>query len=202
MWGQMAQADTLAQSNTYRIAVQAQYDALAQGAKDANLLNQAFVTGNINLGVAMAKSLADAAINERKVATDKAAATQLAADNAAAAKALAEETRITKIVDAEIAKAAEKVNTETEFNLQILKNDDDKTQKAMQFIANQEEAKNRYREKVSTMPDVTKEAQATMINTNNTAVDNRTNEIIKGWATQYQLENTDAAKTSTALLTA
>lgn len=202
MWGQMAQADTLSQSNTYKIAVQAQYDALAQGAKDANLLNQAFVTGNINLGAAMAKSLVDAAINERKVATDKAAATQLAADNAAAAKALAEETRITKIVDAEIAKAAEKVKTETEFNLQILKNDDDKTQKAMQFIANQEQDKNSFREKIMAAADIKTEAKATIINTNDTAIDNRTNEIIKGWVTQYQLENTDAAKTSTALLTA
>lgn len=202
MWGQMAQADTLSQSNTYRIAVQAQYDALAQGAKDANLLNQAFVTGNINLGIAMAKSLADAAINERKVATDKAAATQLAADNAAAAKALAEETRITKIADAQIAKAAEKVKTETEFTLESLKNDNKIMEQARQFIANQEEAKNRYREKVSTMPDVRKEAQATMINTNNLMVDNATLNRLKGWGVQTELENSDAAKTSTALLTA
>lgn len=202
MWGQMAQADTLAQSNTYRIAVQAQYDALAQGAKDANLLNQAFVTGNINLGVAMAKSLADAAINERKVATDKAAATQLAADNAAAAKALAEETRITKIADAEIAKAAEKVKTETDFTLESLKNDNKIMEQARQFIANQEADKNSFREKVMVMPDVTKEAQATMINTNNLMVDNATLNRLKGWGVQTELENSDAAKTSTALLTA
>ena len=52
------------------------------------------------------------------------------------------------------------------------------------------------------MPDVTKEAQATMINTNNLAVDNRTNEVINGFATEFQLKNSDAAKTSTALLTA
>jgi hypothetical protein len=202
MWGEMAQADTLAQSNTYRIAVQAQYDALAQGAKDANLLNQAFVTGNINLGIAMAKSLSDAAIAERKVATDKAAATQLAADNAAAAKALAEETRITKIADAEIAKAAEKVKTETEFTLESLKNDNKIMEQARQFIANQEADKNSFREKVMVMPDVKKEAQATMINTNNLMVDNATLSRLKGWGVQTELENSDAAKTSTALLTA
>lgn len=202
MWGQMAQADTLSQSNTYKIAVQAQYDALAQGAKDANLLNQAFVTGNINLGAAMAKSLVDAAINERKVATDKAAATQLAADNAAAAKALAEETRITKIADAQIAAAAEKLKTEREFNLEVFKNDNKITEQARQFIANQEEAKNRFNADVTKMADIKPEAKATMINTNNLAVDNRTNEIIKGFATEFQLKNSDAAKTSTALLTA
>lgn len=202
MWGQMAQADTLSQSNTYKIAVQAQYDALAQGAKDANLLNQAFVTGNINLGAAMAKSLVDAAINERKVATDKAAATQLAADNAAAAKALAEETRITKIADAQIAAAAEKLKTEREFNLEVFKNDNKITEQARQFIANQEEAKNRFNADVTKMADIKPEAKATMINTNNLAIDNRTNEIIKGFATEFQLKNSDAAKTSTALLTA
>lgn len=202
MWGQMAQADTLSQSNTYRIAVQAQYDALQKGADSANLLNNAFVTGNINLGIAMAKSITDAAINERKVATDKAAATQLAADNAAAAKALAEETRITKIADAEIAKAAEKIKTETEFTLESLKNDNKILEQARQFIANQEADKNSFREKVMVMSDVKAEAKATMINTNNLTVDNATLNRLKGWGVQTELENSDAAKTSTALLTA
>jgi len=202
MWGQMAQADTLAQSNTYRIAVQAQYDALAQGAKDANLLNQAFVTGNINLGIAMAKSLVDAAINERKVATDKAAATQLAADNAEAARKLAEETRITKIADAEIAKAKAKQDADIDLTLKSFEADQKKLSEARQFIANQEADKNSFREKVMGMADVKTEAKATMINTNDLTVDARTLSTLQSWGVQDALEKSDAAKTSTTLLTA
>ena len=104
--------------------------------------------------------------------------------------------------DAQIAAAAEKLKTEREFNLEVFKNDNKITEQARQFIANQEEAKNRFNADVTKMADIKPEAKATMINTNNLAVDNRTNEIIKGFATEFQLKNSDAAKTSTALLTA
>jgi hypothetical protein len=202
MWGQMAQADSLAQSNTYRIAVQAQYDALKQGATDANLLNRAFIEGNIDLGVAMRKSLVDAAVAERKVATDKAAASQLASDNAEAARKLAEETRITKIADAEIAKAKAKQDADIDLTLKSFEADQKKLSEARQFMANQEADKNSFREKVSTMADVKPEAKATMINTNNLTVDARTLSTLQSWGVQDALEKSDAAKTSTALLTA
>jgi hypothetical protein len=201
MWGQMAQADTLSQSNTYRIAVQAQYEALKQGAADANLLNRAFVEGNIDLGVAMAKSLADAAATERKAAIDKAAASQLASDNAEAARKLAEETRITKIADAEIAKAKAKQDADIDLTLKSFEGDQKKLSEARQFMANQENDKNSFREKVSTMADVTSEAKATMINTNNLSVDARTLSTLQSWGVEAALEKSDAAKTSTALLT-
>jgi hypothetical protein len=202
MWGQMAQADTLSQSNVYRTVVQAQYDALKQGAADANALAQTFATGNINLGIAMRKSLVDAAATERKAAIDKAAASQLATDQAAAAKALAEETRITKIADAEIAKVAAKQTADINLTLETFKNDKATLSDARSFMAQQEKDKNNYANTVMNSADIKAAAKADNINAYNLKTDAATLQTLQAWGVQKLLSTSDAGKTATALLNA
>jgi hypothetical protein len=100
-WAAMAQADTLSQSNTYRTMLQAQMDALKEGAKDANAVKLALVNGNVDLALNMQKAITDAVAADSKtavdaqsaatkVATDAGVALQLAKTNADAATKLAE----------------------------------------------------------------------------------------------------------------
>jgi hypothetical protein len=86
-WAAMAQADTLAQSNTYRTMLQAQMDALKEGAKDANAVRLALVNGNVNLALNIQKAITDAVAADSKTAVDaQAAATKVASDAGVAAQ--------------------------------------------------------------------------------------------------------------------
>jgi hypothetical protein len=80
-WAAMAQADTLAQSNTYRTMLQAQMDALKEGAKDANAVRLALVNGNVNLALNIQQAITDAIATDTKTAVDaQSAATKVASD--------------------------------------------------------------------------------------------------------------------------
>jgi hypothetical protein len=107
-WAAMAQADTLSQSNTYRTMLQAQMDALKEGAKDANAVRLALVNGNVNLALNIQKAITDAIATDTKTAVDaQSAATKVASEAGVAAQLAKTNADAAATLAANLAKAEE-----------------------------------------------------------------------------------------------
>ena len=135
-----------------------------------------------------------------KVKTDKEAADALTKANADAAKALAEENRVTKILEGTITKGLEQLRADNAFVVESYKTNSTLYGDAVGLMAAADKDIAEFTRSVFLTPDITADAQAKKINTYTAMVQDRLKNTLASAKTMYDLDTSDAAKTSTALL--
>ena len=136
-----------------------------------------------------------------KVKTDKEAADAVTKANAEAAKALAEEGRVTKILEGTITKGLEQLRADNSMVVESYKTNATLYRDAVGLMNDADKDIAEFTRSVFLTPDITADAQAKKINTYTASRQDLLKNTLASAKTMYDLDTSDAAKTSTALLT-